>query len=129
MRAAVISILLSWLSGVSLALIYVISVAGFTEGYLPLNDLWVMGIIPIAAVFGTAISLLLSPLVVWAFKRLDTQAVIYGVVLFGCLAFYFLGASFIGVSMKYEDIYAIFTFVVPTILAISGLVYIGLANR
>lgn len=129
MRAAVISILLSWLSGVSLALIYVISMAGFTEEYLPLKKLWVMGIIPIAAIFGTAISILLSPLVVWSFRELDKLAVLHGGVLFGSLAFYFIGVSFLGVWLKYEDVYAIFTFVVPTILAISGLVYIGLANR
>ena len=129
MRAGVISLLLSWLSGVSLSLIFVISLAGFTEGHLPLKKLWVMGIIHIAGGLGTAISILLSPLVVWAFKGLDKLAVLHGGMLFGSLAFYFIGISFIGVWLKYEDVYGIFAFVVPAILAISGLVYIGQVQR
>ena len=130
MRMAIILILVSWFSGVSLAFIRVISSAGFTEWRLPLKELWTMGILPIAAIFGTVISVLLSPLVIWAFKGWDKpHAIFQGIVLFGCLALYFVGSSFIMVWLKHEDVYGIFTIIAPTILAILGLVYIGQVQR
>jgi len=130
MRGTLISILVSWLGGVSLALILVIS-AGVANGWQhSLKELWIMGIIPIAAILGTVISVLLSPLVIWAFKGWDNpHAVIYGGLLFWCLALYFIGFSFIMVWLKQEDAYGILTFFVPTILTILGLVYIGQAQR
>ncbi len=130
MRMAIISILVSWFSGVSLALIRVISSAGFAEGRLPLRELWTMGILPIAAIFGTVISVLLSPLVIWAFKGWDKpNAIFQAGVLFGCLALYLIGSSFFMVWLKHEDVYGILTIIFPTILAIIGLVYIGQVQR
>jgi hypothetical protein len=130
MRTIAASLVVNWVGGASLALLYVLCVTYFTEGHIPFVKLWVMGIIPISLLLGSVAAIVLSPLTYSALIRNPARdAWIRGGALWCVLAFYLVLLAHGMVRFSRVDSYGLFTLFVPLLLASVGIYFAGRASR
>jgi hypothetical protein len=130
MRTTVRSLFLTWLGGVSLAVLYVVWAVYLAEGFVPFSRLWAMGITPIAILLGSVAGVLLSPLTDRAFlARPARDVLLRGGMLWGALALYLVLLGYGMTRLDHTDTYGLFTLIVPLSLASCGIWTIGRTPR
>lgn len=116
LKQIIVGASVSWCGATLLALFY----AACTSGRFSLDTLRLPGVIPIALLYSTGIAVLMTPLVMWAFKSGGSHLILYGSALFVLLLTYvFLIAP---TSASYGLLGSVF-------LGLVGLVAIGFLSR
>ena len=72
----------SWIYSVSLGLLY----AACASGHFDLRTLWLPGVVPVAMLFSTAVSIGITPIAVWSLRTGKKNLYIYGPILWIILA-------------------------------------------
>jgi hypothetical protein len=79
----------SWIYSVSLGLLY----AACASGHFDLRTLWLPGVIPVAMLFSTVVSIGITPIAVWSLRTGKKNLYIYGPILWIILATRQVGVS------------------------------------
>ena len=106
----------AWCGATLLALLY----AACTSGRLSFDTLRLPGVMLVAMLISAGIALLITPLVMWAFKSGEKNLIAYGAVLFLLLATYMV------VVAPTNPAFGLYGSV---LLAIAGLAFIGFIHR
>lgn len=106
----------AWCGATLFALLY----AACTSGRLSFDTLRLPGVVPVALLISTGIALLMTPLVVWAFKSGDKSLLAYGAALFVLLVIYMI---VVAPTNPEFGLYG------SVLLGIAGLVIIGFIHR
>jgi hypothetical protein len=75
---------ISWISSVTLGLLF----AAGTSGHFSLRTLGLPGVVPVALIVSTVVSVALTPLLVWALKTGTRNLYVYGPIFWIALATY-----------------------------------------
>jgi hypothetical protein len=94
--------------------------AAATSGRISIDALRPPGVVPVAMLISTGIAVLMTPLVVWAFKSGQKSLIAYGAALFALLVIYMIVVA---------PTYPGFGLYGSVLLAIAGLVIIGFIPR
>lgn len=116
LKQIIVGAAVSWCGVFLLGLFY----AAGTSGRFSLDTLRLPGIIPVAILYSTVIAVLLTPLVMWAFKSGGSNLILYGSGLFVLLLTYILIVT--PISASYGLVGSVF-------LGVVGLVTIGFLSR
>lgn len=106
----------AWSGATLLALLY----ASCVSGRLSFDTLRLPGVVSVALLISAGIALLMTPLVVWAFKSGEKSLIAYGGALFALLVVYMVGVA---PSNPAFGLYG------SVLLGIVGLIIIGLIHR
>ena len=106
----------AWFAATLLGLLY----AACTSGRISVDTLRLPGVVPVALLISTGIALLMTPLVVWAFKSGENSLIAYGAALFALLVIYMV---LVTPTNPEFGLYG------SVLLGIVGLVIIGFIHR
>jgi hypothetical protein len=112
----------TWFGAVFLGLIYAFGGPLLHKSLEPAFRL--PGVLPVALIVSTGVFLLLSPLIIWAFRVLSKKVIIHGVL------FFFFIAAYIFIVVTRDAAWSGAAGLVGSVLlAIIGLIYIGLLKK
>src|SRR5215831_1270590 len=116
LKQIIVGASVSWCGATLLGLFY----AACSSGRISLDTLRLPGVVPVALLTSTGIAVLVTPLVVWAFRSGRPTLVFYGAALFVLLLTY---TGLIAPANAFLGLYG------SVFLGIVGLVIIGFIRR